>query len=162
MMTDFVPRHDWDVLLLHSRGETIRGVCHIGSLPTYISHRWNHIGTLYSSFCVSLIWNLLIWNIYDLIYNIDWDVIIFSFVILFIDSVYLLNKPQKAPIPTPSFPKKTSCFHVLQPCWKTEKAMTHEGSHESDPQSKTTKHSLTLSRESADLFFLAGRSLFLS
>lgn len=72
----------------------------------------------------------------------------------------LLNSPQKASH-LPLLLSQTACFHVLQPCWKTEKELTHEGSsRNSDPQSTTTKHSLTLKGESADLFLLALRSLF--
>lgn len=72
----------------------------------------------------------------------------------------LLNSPQKASH-RPLLLSQTACFHVLQPCWKTEKELTHEGSsRNSDPQSTTTKHSLTLKGESADLFLLALRSLF--
>lgn len=72
----------------------------------------------------------------------------------------LVNSPQKASH-LPLLRSQTACFHVLQPCWKTEKELTHEGSsRNSDPQSTTTKHSLTLKGESADLFLLALRSLF--
>lgn len=72
----------------------------------------------------------------------------------------LLKRPQNASL-LPLLLSQTACFHVLQPCWKTEKELTHEGSsHNSAPQSMTTKHSLTLKGESADLFLLAMKSLF--
>lgn len=70
------------------------------------------------------------------------------------------KRPQNASL-LPLLLSQTACFHVLQPCWKTEKELTHEGSsRNSAPQSMTTKHSLTLKGESADLFLLAMRSLF--
>lgn len=86
------------------------------------------------------------------------DLITFSSVSLFIESVYLidLNPPHFIFF---FFPKLhvSMCYN-----WKTEKELTHEGSsHKSDPQHTAAKHSLILKKERAELFRLACTSLFL-
>lgn len=67
-----------------------------------MNHRWNYIYSLSWLLHVTRTRQYLEYLGFDLRYRLT-DVIIFNFVILFIDSVYLLNKPQKPPPPPFSF-----------------------------------------------------------
>lgn len=144
------------------------------STATYKSHEKLHLQSLASACRTNCTVDVKYLGL-DL--RLDLDEITFSFMIPFIDWVYLLyflTNLKKLPPPSPlscsllpSIFSRNACFHVLQLCWKTEKkkekkGLSHEWSNKSDPQGTTTKHSLTLDEESADLFLLAQKHLFLS
>lgn len=127
------------------------GLHHSSSLLPPTRDMWNCISTVYFGFRMSL--TIQLYLEFDLRKS-ECDCI-FHYLLS-----RLLKRPQNASL-LPLLLSQTACFHVLQPCWKTEKELTHEGSsRNSAPQSMTTRHSLTLKGESADLFLLAMRSLF--
>ena len=76
--------------------------------------------------------------------------------------IYLTNLKKLPPhLFSLSFPKLhvSMCYNLAG---KQKKNRVMSGATNPDPQNTTTKHSLTLNKESADLFFLALGTLFLS